>query len=83
MPRMIIGITGSSGKGSTTELVAKILEENNLSVVYNKNGSNVYNAIASLILNNTSLSGVMNKDVLLMELDERYLSRLRKKGKNE
>ncbi len=73
LPKLIIGITGSSGKGSTTELVSKILENNNLTVAYNKNGSNVYSAIASLIIKNTSYSGKFKKDVLLMELDERYI----------
>ncbi len=73
MPKYVVGITGSSGKGSTTELVARILKENNINVVYNKNGSNVFNAIASLILENTSLKGKMKCDVLLMELDERFI----------
>lgn len=72
MPKYVIGISGSSGKGSTTELVAKILTENNYKVVYNKNGSNVLNAIASLILNNTKNSK-LDADVLLMEMDERYM----------
>ena len=54
----------------------KILENNNYTVAYNKNGSNVYSAIASLIINNTSFKGVFKKDVLLMELDERYLSKV-------
>ena len=73
MPKYIVGITGSSGKGSTTELVARILRENQISVVYNKNGSNVYNAIANLILENTTLKGNMKCDCLLMELDERFM----------
>ena len=73
-PKVIIGITGSSGKGSTTELVAKILNENGKKVVYNKNGSNVLNAIVSLILSNTNLDGSFKGDVLLMELDERYMA---------
>lgn len=72
MPKYVIGITGSSGKGSTTELVARILSQNGLKVVYNKNGSNVVNGITSLILNNTTLKGNFNCDVLLMELDERH-----------
>lgn len=36
MPKYVIGITGSSGKGSTTELVARILSKNGYKVVYNK-----------------------------------------------
>ena len=74
MPKYVIGITGSSGKGSTTELVARILKENNLKVVYNKNGSNVLNAITSLILENTKINGTLDADVLLMELDERHMA---------
>ena len=72
MPRYVIGITGSSGKGSTTEFVARVLKENNYKVVYNKNGSNVLNGITSLILNNTK-GGRLDCDVLLMEMDERYM----------
>lgn len=72
MPKYVIGITGSSGKGSTTELVAKILNENGFKVIYNKNGSNVTSAIASLILNNSTFKGTLKGDILLMELDERH-----------
>ncbi len=74
MPKYVIGITGSSGKGSTTELVAKILIDNNYKVVYNKNGSNVLNAITSLILTNSTLTGKLKCDILLMELDERHMA---------
>ncbi len=72
-PKTIIGITGSSGKGSTTELTAKVLSSNGKKVVYNKNGSNVLNAVVSLVLSNTKLNGSFNGDILLMELDERYM----------
>lgn len=72
-PKTVIGVTGSSGKGSTTELINKILTSNGKKVVYNKNGSNVFNAITSLILSNTKLNGEFNGDILLMELDERYM----------
>ena len=73
LPKYIIGITGSSGKSSSTELMYNILTKNGYSVIYNKEGSNTINAITALILNNSTLFGKIKKDVLLMELDESYM----------
>ena len=53
-PKYVIGITGSSGKGSTTSQVAYILEKNGYKVVWNKSGSNLINAATTLILNKTN-----------------------------
>lgn len=73
LPKYVVGITGSSGKSSSTELMYNILTKNGYSTVYNKEGSNTINAITSLILNNSTLSGELKKDVLLMELDEGFM----------
>ena len=76
-PKYVIGITGSSGKGSTTSLVAHILENSGLKVVWNKSGSNLINAATTLILNNSNpISKKINGDVLLMELDESYIKEI-------
>lgn len=75
-PKYVIGITGSSGKTSTTELTYNILTKNGYTVAYNKAGSNGINAITSLVLNNTSLTGKYTKDVLLMELDEKHMKEI-------
>jgi len=72
-PKYVIGITGSSGKGSTTEVVAHILKNAGYDVVYNKSGSNGVRALATLILNNCSLLGKFRGDVLLLEIDERHI----------
>jgi len=73
----VIGITGSSGKGSTTSLVAHILENSGLKVVWNKSGSNLINAATTLILNNSNpITKKINGDVLLMELDESFISQI-------
>lgn len=73
LPKYVIGITGSSGKSSSTELIYNILTQNNYKVVYNKEGSNTINGITSLILNNSTLFGKLKSDVLLMELDEQFM----------
>ena len=72
-PKYVIGITGSSGKSSSTELMYNILTKNGYITIYNKEGSNTINGIASLILNNSSLCGKIKADVLLMELDEGFM----------
>ena len=73
-PKYVIGVTGSSGKGSTTAMIAHILETNNFKVVWNKSGSNVVNGTTTLILNNTkTFSHKLNCDVLLLEMDESYI----------
>ena len=80
-PKYVIGITGSSGKGSTTSLVAYILSKNGYKVVWNKSGSNLINAATTLILNNTNpITKKMNGDILLMELDESFISQIFEKN---
>jgi len=80
-PKYVIGITGSSGKGSTTSLVAHIMKKAGLKVVWNKSGSNLINAAVTLILNNTGiLTHKLKCDVLLMELDESYINQIFDKG---
>lgn len=76
-PKYVIGITGSSGKGSTTSLVAHILNKSGLKVVWNKSGSNLVNAAVTLILNNSSpFTHKLKCDCLLMELDESYINQI-------
>ena len=73
-PKYVVAVTGSSGKGSTTSMIAHILEDNGYKVVWNKSGSNIVNATTSLILNNSGIfNHKVNADVLLLEMDESYI----------
>ena len=75
MPENVIVVTGSNGKTSTTELIYSILSNNGLSVGCNLEGSNQTEGVTTMILNNCNLKGVVTKDALVIESDERYLRR--------
>ena len=51
-PKLVIAVTGSSGKGSTTDLINHILVDAGYDVCYNQSGSNGFLAATTLILNN-------------------------------
>jgi len=80
-PKITIAITGSSGKGTTCNLIKNTLLDNNYSVVLNESGNNGINGAISLILNNCTLFGKFKKDVLILECDERHLHHIFKKWK--
>ena len=72
-PKYVIGVTGSSGKGTTTNLIYHILKDAGYDVIYNASGSNIINGIITVILNNCNLKGEFKHDILLLELDEKHL----------
>ena len=80
-PKYVIGVTGSSGKGTTTNFIYNILKEAGYDVVYNSSGSNGIRGITTLILNNCNIFGRFKHDVLLLELDEKHLHLAFKKNK--
>ena len=75
LPPCVIAVTGSNGKTSTVEMIAAILRAGGKTVVYNEEGSNQIEGVATLILCSCTLSGRMRGDVLLLESDERYARR--------
>lgn len=80
-PKYVIAVTGSSGKGSTTQIINHILTDNGFDVCYNKNGSNGVLAAVTLILNNCKVNREFKHDVLLLECDERHLKLIFGKNK--
>ncbi len=72
LPKTVIAVTGSSGKGSISSLIAKVLEQEGYAVAHNKVGSNLTPGILTLLLQHSTLSGKLKCDILVYEIDERY-----------
>lgn len=72
MPETIIAVSGSNGKTSTVEMAAHILTGNSINVIWNKEGSNQIEGVATFLLNNCNTKGTVIADAVLLESDERY-----------
>lgn len=72
LPEYVIAVTGSNGKTSTVEMIHHVLTQGGFDVAYNFEGSNQIDGAATLILTNSTLFGRFKKQVLLLEVDERY-----------
>lgn len=72
LPKKIIAVTGSNGKGSTSSMLATIFENQGYKVTYNNKDSNLIEGITTALINDSSLTGKIKSDVLIMEVDERY-----------
>ena len=76
MPKIVVAVTGSAGKGSTSSMIAEILTKDGKEVVHNKFGSNMLPGILSLLISNCKLDGTIKGDALVVEVDERYTKKV-------
>ena len=75
-PKDIILVTGTNGKSTVTNLTYKILSNSGKKVISNLAGNNLKMGAVSLLLDNINLSGKVNADVLLLEVDELSMPRI-------
>jgi len=73
LPKTVIAVTGSSGKGSTTKIINDVYKDLGYTVSYNSKGSNERGAVISTLLENCNLKGVVKTDICVFEMDERYV----------
>lgn len=72
LPERIIAVTGSNGKTSTVEMIARLLTNSGMTVAFNREGSNQIEGVTTMVLGSATLSGRVKSDVLLIESDERF-----------
>lgn len=66
-------VAGTNGKTTTASLIKKALKKNGKKVFQNKAGANLLNGIASSIIIKSDISGKLNYDYAVLEIDENTL----------
>lgn len=74
----VILVTGTNGKSTTTNIIAHVLKSANKKVATNIEGANLMTGVATTLIKNSSLTGKFNKEMLLLEIDERSLAAIYK-----
>ncbi|MEK7186583.1 MAG: MurT ligase domain-containing protein [Patescibacteria group bacterium] len=69
----IILVAGTNGKTTTGKLIQTILEKNDRKVFQNEGGANLLNGLASSLINQSDLTGKINYDFAVFEVDENSL----------
>jgi UDP-N-acetylmuramyl tripeptide synthase len=72
LPRGIVVVTGTNGKTTTTKMLAAVLRAHGLRVFSNPTGSNFTRGVISAMLGEVPVSGRLDADVAVLELDEAH-----------
>lgn len=70
-PEIIVAVTGTNGKTTTTNMIVDFLAYKKVDFVSNTSGSNIEGGIISSLLRSTSFFGKNKKDLAVFEVDER------------
>ena len=70
LPLGVVLVSGTNGKTTTTRMVASMLSDMGLHVFTNPTGSNFTRGVVSALLNEVTLSGALDADIAVLELDE-------------
>ncbi len=75
LPLGVVIVSGTNGKTTTTKIVAELLEGQGLKVFTNSTGSNFVRGVIAALLRKVSLSGKLDADIAILELDEAHAIR--------
>lgn len=69
----VVLVAGTNGKTTTTKLIQDVLETQGKKIFRNDSGANLLNGITSTFIKHASISGKLNYDVAVFEVDESSL----------
>nr|WP_237188279.1 Mur ligase family protein [Rothia nasimurium] len=72
LPRGVVVVSGTNGKTTTTKMVVQLLEAQGLKVFTNRTGSNFVRGVAAALLGEMTLTGKLEADIAVLELDEAH-----------
>ena len=77
-------VSGTNGKSTTTNLIYHTIVSAGKSVACNTEGANMMGGVATTLIKNSTLFGALNKEYMVLEIDERSFPGIRKvlPGKN-
>lgn len=76
LPENIVAVTGSSGKGTTSTMIASVLRSQGKKVVHNHRGGNLKPGIVTMLIEASTLTGKIKADYIVYEIDERYIKQV-------
>ena len=74
----VILVTGTNGKTTTQKAITSILEHSGKKVLANSSGSNMRRGLLSLFVNKSSLSGKLDYEYAVLEIEEATMPRVAK-----
>ena len=72
LPEGVVVVTGTNGKTTTTKIICELFESQGKRVISNPSGSNFTRGVFSALVRHGSLSGQLDYDIGVFELDEAY-----------
>lgn len=75
MPKIVVLVTGTNGKTTTSNLIAESLREAGLKVINNHRGDNLNVGIATLLASHSNANYEVQADAAVIEVDELTLYR--------
>lgn len=76
MPRIVIVVTGTNGKTTTSNLMYETLKANGLKVIGNRKGDNLKEGITTLLCAHSNLNYEVQADAVVLEIDELTVMRV-------